>query len=297
MLARGALNVVNSAVEKLNDTEPGTGGPQGPGPTGSARDDRARPFYAALDGALARRGLALHQICPPHDLVARRVLEEYGAVFMACEAVQPPPVCIFTDEAEVARFQAAAGWAVAEMAGARIELQPAALAALLAARAEARRCGLEITPRDGAEAARRRFDDTLRLWLSRVLPALDHWTAEGRLAPDEAARVRELEPRKQVAAVLELEASGIFFSKDFSKSILRSVAAPGASQHLSMLAFDVAEFSDERVRRILAGHGWFQTVNNDLPHFTFLGLEEDELPARGLKRIETKGQFFWIPDV
>ena len=64
-----------------------------------------------------------------------------------------------------------------------------------------------------------------------------------------------------------------------------------------MLAFDANEFQDERVRRILASHGWFQTVLSDLPHFTFLGLAEDELPARGLKRLEVDGQAFWIPDV
>ena len=64
-----------------------------------------------------------------------------------------------------------------------------------------------------------------------------------------------------------------------------------------MLAFDANEFLDQRVREILAAHGWFQTVLSDLPHFTFLGLNEDELPGRGLKRIEVHTQVFWIPDV
>src|SRR5438309_1046001 len=54
---------------------------------------------------------------------------------------------------------------------------------------------------------------------------------------------------------------------------------------------------NQRVREILATHGWFQTVLSDLPHFTFLGLNEDELPGRGLKRIEVHTQVFWIPDV
>jgi hypothetical protein len=64
-----------------------------------------------------------------------------------------------------------------------------------------------------------------------------------------------------------------------------------------MLAFDANEFLDARVREILAAHGWFQTVLSDLPHFTFLGLKEDELPSRGLKCVEAVGQRFWIPDV
>jgi hypothetical protein len=109
--------------------------------------------------------------------------------------------------------------------------------------------------------------------------------------------VRALPLREQASAVLELESGGIFFSKDFKKSILQSVAAPGASQHLAMLAFDVAEYGDARVQRLLARHGWFQTVLSDLPHFTYLGLEERELPARGLRRVETAGQTFWVPDM
>ena len=109
--------------------------------------------------------------------------------------------------------------------------------------------------------------------------------------------MRSLSMREQVAAVLELEGRGLFFSKDFSKSVLRSVAAPGASQHLAMLAFDASEFADARSRAALARHGWFQTVLSDLPHFTYLGLGERDLPARGLRRVESGGQTFWIPNM
>ncbi|MCA1850145.1 MAG: hypothetical protein LC672_03580, partial [Acidobacteria bacterium] len=150
-------------------------------------------------------------------------------------------------------------------------------------------------PRDGAEAARRTYADTLRLWRSRFLPALEHWTKQGRLAAAETARLRSLAPSQQATEVLKLEESGLFFSKDFSKPVLRSVAAPGASPHLSMYAFDVAEFASARVREILARHGWFQTVWSDLPHFTYLGVTEEELPARGLRRATLGEQVFWIP--
>ncbi|MEJ7615864.1 MAG: hypothetical protein WKF30_02560 [Pyrinomonadaceae bacterium] len=94
-----------------------------------------------------------------------------------------------------------------------------------------------------------------------------------------------------------MEERGLFFSKDFSKSVFHSVAPPGASQHLAMLAFDVTEFHDARVRAILAQHNWFQTVQSDLPHFTYLGLEERKLPERGLRRVASCGQVFWIPDL
>src|SRR5205085_2247542 len=149
------------------------------------------PFHAALARAFARHGMSLECFCPAGDALARRVLEEYGAMFVA-EGVRLPPVCVFETEGEVESFQREAGWR---------------------------------------------------------------------------------------AAVLELERAGLFFSKDLSKSILRSVAAPGASQHLAMLAFDASEFQDARVRDLLARCGWFQTVLSDLPHFTYLGLEESELPS------------------
>jgi hypothetical protein len=97
--------------------------------------------------------------------------------------------------------------------------------------------------------------------------------------------------------VLELESCGCFFSKDFSKSILQSVAAPGASQHLALLAFDAVEFTDARVRSILAGRGWFRTVRNDLPHFTYLGVAESELPGLGLRPASVDEQVFWVPDL
>ena len=55
-----------------------------------------------------------------------------------------------------------------------------------------------------------------------------------------------------------------------------------------MLAFDANEFLDARVRQILADNGWFQTVLSDLPHFTYLGLIEQELPDHGLKPVEVE---------
>ncbi len=261
------------------------------------RRARIVPFYEGLDISLERRGRRLEGMCRYDDAVARRVLEEYGAMFVASERVCPPPVCVFMGEEEVLRFQEEVGFRGETVNTERVELQPAAMESLLEACAEARRQGLDITPRDGPEAGRRTYEDTLRLWNSRFLPALDYWSARGRLTSEQIDLLRSLPPLQQVAAVLELEASGIFFSKDFSKTILQSVAPPGASQHLSMLAFDVAEFRDERVRQVLARHGWFQTVKSDLPHFTFLGVAETDLPYLGLRRVEAQSQAFWIPNV
>ena len=254
-------------------------------------------FYEVLRKTLKKRKTNVESICPPGDSVARRILEDYGAMFLATKKVTPPPVCIFTSEAEVAKFQEEADYVTENIEGADVELQPEAMKQLLKARADALKEGLNITPRDGAEAARRSYQDSYELWNTRFMPALDYWLQQGRLNEAQVARLKTLPLHQQIAEVLELERSGIYFSKDLSKSILYSIAAPGTSQHIAMLAFDVNEFDNPRVREILAERGWFQTVLSDLPHFTFLGLKEKDLPKNGLKSVEVDGQTFWIPNV
>src|ERR1051325_364166 len=260
-------------------------------------DDAPASFYEVLCEALKKRKTTVEIICPPSDPVARRILEDYGAMFLATKKVKPPPVCIFPGEAEVAKFQDDADYVTENIEGADVDLQREAMKQLLKAREQALKENLNITPRDGAEAARRSYQDSYELWNSRFLPALDYWLGQGRLTAADVARLKALPLHEQVAEVLELERDGIYFSKDLSKSILYSIAAPGTSQHIAMLAFDVNEFDNARVREILAEHGWFQTVLSDLPHFTFLGLKEKDLPKHGLKSVVVDGQTFWIPNI
>jgi hypothetical protein len=285
----------------MREINSGTDGQDAGGePDGGASEAarfRASPFYGALARALARRGMSTEGICDADSAVGRRLLAEYGAMFLAADSVRVPPSCVFTSEEEVARFQREARPRSARFGDAEVELQPAALDALLDAREEALAAGHDITPRGGPEAAKRGYADTVRLWDSRVRPAVEHWLGRSRLCEEEAALLRALAPEEQLGVVLGHEACGVFFSKDFSKPILQSVAAPGASQHLALLAFDAVEFREPRVREILARRGWFQTVLSDLPHFTFLGVREKELPALGLRRVEECGQQFWVPDV
>ena len=255
------------------------------------------PFYEALKKALKKRKINLDAICPPADPVSRRILEEYGALYVADKKVKPPPVCVFSSEEQVTRFQEDAGYEAERIGFDEVELQPEALKHLRKAREEAQKEGLDITPRDGAEAARRNYEDSLRLWNSRFEPALAYWLGQNRLTQEQVDRLRSLPLSQQIAEVLELEKMGIYFSKDLSKSILYSIAAPGTSQHIAMLAFDVNEFENPRVREIMGKHGWFQTVLSDLPHFTFLGLKEKDLPKHGLRSVEVNGQVFWIPNV
>ena len=165
---------------------------------------------------------------------------------------------------------------------------------LLEAQAEAAEQGLKITPRGGSISGSRSYRNTEILWNSRFLPALDYWVKKEKILREEADEAKKMTTHDQIARVLEWETNGWFFSKDLSKSILYSVAAPGASQHIFMLALDVEQFGDLRVRNILAKHGWFQTVKSDLPHFTYLGVDEKELPQLGLQPFLLDGHKFWL---
>ena len=56
------------------------------------------PFYDVLRKTLKKRKINIESICPTADSVARRVLEDYGAIFVAGKKVMPPPLCVFTSE-------------------------------------------------------------------------------------------------------------------------------------------------------------------------------------------------------
>jgi hypothetical protein len=248
-----------------------------------------RPFY----GALQRFSVTLPEDCA--DEVGQRIVIEYGAVFVA-QGVTPPARCVFANETEVREFQGQANLTkTTRWNGVQITLQSRAFDFLGAAINEGRQIGVRITPR-GPDAARRNFTATVTFWRSRLLPGLAHWTRRGKLSPQEAARIRALPVREQVAEVLRLESQGLYFSKDLSKSILYSVAAPGSSQHIAMVALDINEFRNPRARALLAKYGWFQTVKSDAPHFTFIGAREEDLPALGLRAEVVNGQKFWTPD-
>jgi hypothetical protein len=66
---------------------------------------------------------------------------------------------------------------------------------------------------------------------------------------------------------------------------------------LSLIAFDVARFPGAKLTSIFNANGWFQTVRGDPQHFTYLGLAENELPARGLRQVTVSGTNYWVPDI
>ena len=238
----------------------------------------------------------LTELCISSSTASEKLLlTEYGAMF-AARGVRPPTKIVFHDSETVERFQTDTSSLVGKIAGVEYVLQTEAMEALLSAVEAARGEGLNISGR-GTDSASRTFDETVGLWNSRVEPALEHWLALGKISKEQVLEIRSSTPAEQVPLVLELEAYGIFFAKDLSKSIIYSVAPPGASQHLSRLAFDVAEFNEPAVREILAQHYWYQTVTSDLPHFTYLGIPEYDLPAAGLKKVESANRTFFVPDI
>ena len=226
--------------------------------------------------------------------VSKRILKDYGAIFVAQNNVAAPPKIIFKNEEECLAWQRQVPTKRENFGGIEIELQTAAMNDLMAARNEMRGKSLNITAR-GTWAARRSYKDTEKIWSTRITPGLIFWTRRGKLSSTEAARIRALTPAEQIAEILRLESKGMFFSKNFSKSVLYSATPPGASQHLSMLAVDINENGNSDVRQILAKHGWFQTVASDVPHFTYLGVSEDKLPALGLKKVVIDNRIYWIP--
>ncbi len=232
----------------------------------------------------------------PTDDAGAKLLKEYGAVFVARGGTVPPTTVVFKDESEVSSFQSGLQKSTENIGGFDMELQAPAMTALRAALAEAKQNNVSITPRD-VDSGKRSYNETIELWNSRVDPALKHWVGRGKISQADADRIRALPPYEQVPEIFKLEAQGIYFAKDLSKSIIYSVAPPGTSQHLALLALDVKEHEDASVRGILAKHGWYQTVISDLPHFTFLGVAESDLPGLGLKRESNGGRIFWIPAI
>jgi len=233
------------------------------------------------------------------SLVEKRLFAEYGAVFATTGT--PPPAIIFDDSEHVEAFQSSLSLGRAVFGDHEIELQAVALGALSAAAVEMADRGGSITAR-AADAGGRSYMDTVKLWTRNVTRGLEHWEGLGRITRERAHSIRELTPVEQVAAILYLEETDkLFFGTFFDKSILYSVAAPGASQHLSMLAFDVAEYEDRAVDWVFSRHGWYRTVPNDLPHFTYLGHDADSLAGLGLQCVERiygeRVYEFWTPDI
>jgi hypothetical protein len=266
----------------------------------SAQPNSSNVFLKKLQVRFSKPVICMSSACIcsiSDEPVALRLISEYGAMFSAVDKVQLPNRCIFENEMQVTEFHRGAKSSVETIGGVTIELQDAAMTALISVQTEAAKKGLRISPLDGSIAGKRSYSDTIRIWNSRYLKALFHWVRRGKVSPEEAEIARQDKVLTQIRKVMDWENNGLNFGTNIKGSIFSSTAPPGTSQHLSMLAFDVVQYSNRSVRAIMNKHGWFQTVANDPPHFTFLGLTEKELPSRGLKNIVRGNYKFWVPDL
>jgi hypothetical protein len=229
--------------------------------------ENRKPNVAGQAVSESKSGSAFENICPAaSNAAARKVLTEYGAIFSASEMVVVPPVCIFRDDAEVFAFHAALPIRTINFGSVAINLQQAAAESLRAVVDEASASGVNIRPLDGSIAGGRNYAETVRLWNSRFVPALHFWSERGSISSDEAESVVSQPFLKQVEKVIEWESRGLLFGTNRNGSIFSSVAPPGTSQHLSLLAFDIAPPITPTVIALMRSHGWYQTVRGDKPH-------------------------------
>jgi hypothetical protein len=237
-------------------------------------------------------------ICPVKQSAARRrILAEYGSIFSATDTVTKPPTCMFEGPDAVADFQKKLPTGFVVIGNLPLTFQKAAADSLALIVDQAKRSGIRLRPLDGAITAGRTYDDTLRLWNSRFDPALRFWVSRRKISPADAILAASMTLDKQIEKVMAWEEQGTFFDRGRSGTIFASVAPPGASQHLSLIALDIAPPVTPEIRALMNANGWFQTVKGDLPHFTFLGVKESDLPSRGLTAIIYKGTQYWVPNV
>jgi hypothetical protein len=258
----------------------------------------SRSSVGSEESSAAGSNSFFEKICPfETSSVAKKILGEYGAMFVASEKLVPPPTCRFQNDADVAAFQSRAATGFVIIGRVQVQLQKEAADSLNSAIADALAQGARIRPLDGAIAAGRSYSDTVRLWNSRFEPALRYWTRHDQISTDDAAAVLQMPLEQQIEKVIEWEAQGMKFGTNRASSIFASTAPPGASQHLSLIAFDVAPPLTPTVFSLMNSHGWYQTVKADRSHFTYLGLAEKELPGRGLKAIIFDGIQYWVPNI
>lgn len=251
----------------------------------AARADTA--FRASVERHLAWPASALEE----------RLLREYGAPIAAADSsLRRPSAVVLFDADALVREQRRLALDSAIVGTDTVTLQAPALRALRDVMSRARRSHLRLTLVGDRSASLRQFTDTELFWTTRVDRRLRRLTDDGEMTVKRADSIRVMPLREQVERVLELEDRGFCFGGTGEKTILHSVAAPGSSQHLFGYAIDVAEHADARIRRLLEAAGFRQTVLDDQPHFTWLGVMPDrELRRRGLIRVRSGGRTYWVP--
>lgn len=186
------------------------------------------------------------------------LLRAYGAAFVDPDpAVKFPPKVVFNNEQETQAFQTTL--TMDKITGTNnCYLQKSAAAALNKARSQQ---NIPLKSGYGASDCTRNYATNLRFWRKYA----------NRNTLDKVRQGKET-------------------------AILGIVAPPGASQHLWGLAIDL-RVSNAKQRQALYDNSWFQTVENDVPHWTYLGVNADNLPTLGLKNKVIRGISYWLTPI
>lgn len=234
----------------------------------------------------------------PVGSVEQRLASEYGAPIAAAQdSVRRPRRLVYDNPDSLSALRRSLDLDSARVAGTMVVLQRPALSALRRAIHDAALLRKRITPRGGRTAALRDDQSAREFWLRRVALGLGRAVSAGALSQAASDSILHLGGVAQIAAVLRLEDRGMMFGLDGRKSILHSAAPPGSSQHLVGYAFDLEEHADSIVRGVLEARGFWQTVAEDEPHFTYLGWPDSTaLEARGLVRKVAALRRYWVPN-
>ena len=183
------------------------------------------------------------------------MLRSYGAAYVNRQpGVKLPQKLIFANEKETKEFQATL--TMGKVNGTRnCYLQKPAADALNKARSQVR---IPLMSSNGNINCTRSFATTVRLWKKYA----NNHTLE---------KVRQGKETR----------------------ILGIVAPPGTSQHLWGLAVDL-RVTNQAQKRALNQNGWYRTVKNDTPHWTYIGYSPEELEALGFKNQVVKGVKYWL---
>ncbi|BAZ41812.1 peptidase M15B and M15C, D,D-carboxypeptidase VanY/endolysin [Calothrix sp. NIES-4101] len=183
------------------------------------------------------------------------LLRQYGAVFVNNNPlIKLPPKVLFTNTQETKQYQANLTMGKVNI-GNNCYLQKVAADALNKSRTQ---INISLKSGNGAGDCTRSYDTNLRFW-------------------------RKYASNKTLEQVRQGKET----------RILSVVAPPGTSQHLWGLAVDLKVYNSKQ-REVLNQNGWFQTVEGDVPHWTYLGVPEESLTMFGFRKRLVKNIPYWV---
>lgn len=230
-----------------------------------------------------------------NDEVQKRILFEYGAVYVSKEAILPEK-CRLLNQNEVVNFASKFKKQENKLTElGNFYLQPKAKESLLTVFSEVGGYILVARNWNGttthSESLKRDLNDD---WAQRTFfQTKCNWLGLGK--------EKDLKACKR-AALGVIRADNINIK---SKPKMLSVAIPGASQHHLGLAIDVNDktggnglICGDACVEALEKNGWFRTVRYDRFHYTYLGYKKNELQSLGLKQVKCRDTFtYWVPNV